>query len=60
MSQDIRVKEKLILLQNVWMELENELDVYIYIYISPPIGATASIWALAYLHETLRFTSAFF
>jgi hypothetical protein len=22
-------------------------------------GATASIWALAYLHETLRFTSVF-
>jgi hypothetical protein len=24
------------------------------------IGATAPIWALAYLHETLRFTSVFF
>jgi hypothetical protein len=24
-----------------------------------PIGATAPIWALAYLHETLRFTSVY-
>jgi hypothetical protein len=32
------------------------LTVYIYIF----IGATAPIWALAYLHETLRFTSVFF
>jgi hypothetical protein len=24
------------------------------------IGATAPVWALAYLHETLRFTSVFF
>jgi hypothetical protein len=24
-----------------------------------PFGATAPIWALAYLHETLRFTSAY-
>jgi hypothetical protein len=30
-------------------------------YIFPsPIGATAPIWALTYLHETLRFTSVFF
>jgi hypothetical protein len=31
---------------------------YVYDFFS--IGATAPIWALAYLHETLRFTSAFF
>jgi hypothetical protein len=24
-----------------------------------PFGATAPIWALAYLHETLRFTSVY-
>jgi hypothetical protein len=29
-------------------------------YISPPpLGATAPIWALAYLHETLRFISVY-
>jgi hypothetical protein len=28
-------------------------------YIFSPFGATAPIWALAYLHETLRFTSVY-
>jgi hypothetical protein len=28
-------------------------------YLFFPFGATAHIWALAYLHETLRFTSVF-
>jgi hypothetical protein len=27
--------------------------------VPPPIGATAHIWALAYLHETFRFTSVY-
>jgi hypothetical protein len=30
------------------------------IHIFFPIGATAPIWALAYLHKILRFTSVFF
>jgi hypothetical protein len=29
-------------------------------YVFPfPIGATGPIWALAYLHETFRFTSVY-
>jgi hypothetical protein len=31
-------------------------DVYVTFFF---FGATASIWALAYLHETLRFTLVF-
>jgi hypothetical protein len=33
----------------------NDRVMYIFFF-----GATASIWAMAYLHETLRFTSVFF
>jgi hypothetical protein len=32
----------------------NVVNIYFFSY-----GATAPIWALAYLHETLRFTSVF-
>jgi hypothetical protein len=30
------------------------MNKYIYFF---PLGASAPIWALAYLHETLRFSS---
>jgi hypothetical protein len=41
-----------------WGRLHNEKlnDLYSFFFF---LGATAPIWALAYLHETLRFTSVF-
>jgi hypothetical protein len=30
------------------------------LFLSFSFGATAPIWALAYLHETLRFTSVYY
>jgi hypothetical protein len=42
-----------------FMWLLNILQTHLLVLFFFPISTTAHIWALAYLHETLRFTSVY-
>jgi hypothetical protein len=48
-----------VLYSNFWQEIARVIGVLKWSTYFFSFGATAPIWALAYLHETLRFTSVY-